>query len=65
VIHVNGELVEYEGNMTIASLLVHLGFAKQICAVEVNNSLVPHTERENFNVHEGDKIEIVSLVGGG
>ena len=51
--------------MTIASLLVHLGFAKQICAVEVNNSLVPHTERENFNVHEGDKIEIVSLVGGG
>ncbi len=41
------------------------GNAPVPCAVEVNGRLVPHTEHATATLSGGDRIEIVTLVGGG
>ncbi len=42
-----------------------MNLSDQLCAVEVNKELVPHKERNTFVLQEGDRVEIVTLVGGG
>jgi thiamine biosynthesis protein ThiS len=53
------------GQVTVAGLLAHLGMAGMPCAVEVNESLVPKREHVAKQLAEGDRVEIVTLVGGG
>ena len=65
MLHVNGKVIEYEHSMELNALLEFLEVSNQPCAVEVNNTLVPHTDRDNYTLNEGDNIEIVTLVGGG
>ena len=50
---------------TLQELLVERNLAIEICAVEVNSILIPHKDRDNHKLRDGDKVEIVSLVGGG
>ena len=64
-ITVNQEPVEVPHPCTIAQLLDHLGRARELCAVEVNKALAPKRERDAIELHEGDQVEIVTLVGGG
>ena len=63
--HVNGQPVELDAGVTIARLLVTYELADAACAVEVNEELVPRRRHESTVVADGDRIEIVSLVGGG
>jgi sulfur carrier protein len=35
------------------------------CAVEVNRELVPHRQHARHALRAGDRIEVVTLVGGG
>ena len=65
MLHINGKVIEYEDSMKLNALLEFLEVSNQPCAVEVNNTLVPHTDRDNYTLNEGDNIEIVTLVGGG
>ncbi len=51
--------------MTLLELLAELTLATSVCAIEVNNKLIPHNEKDEYIVQDGDTIEIVSLVGGG
>jgi sulfur carrier protein len=63
---VNGTSREIgDGAMSVAGLLVHLGMAGMPCAVEVNETLVPKREHAARQLAEGDRVEIVTLVGGG
>ena len=50
---------------TVRQLIVELGFADRAVAVEVNKDLVPKREHERTTLHEGDQVELVTLVGGG
>jgi sulfur carrier protein len=61
---VNGEEQERDVR-TIGELLDQLGLARAICAVEVNKKVVPKRERDAFELSEGDRVEVVTLVGGG
>jgi sulfur carrier protein len=65
VLHINGKVIEYEDSMKLNALLEFLEVSNQPCAVEVNSTLVPHADRDNYTLNEGDNIEIVTLVGGG
>ena len=65
VLKVNGSEIEYTETMELCELLEFLELSNQICAVEVNQTLVPHHERSQYKLNEGDAIEIVKLVGGG
>lgn len=62
---VNGEPREIAPQLTIAALLRELRLDPRRVAVEVNRLLVPREEHEQVSVSPGDKLEVVTLVGGG
>lgn len=62
---VNGQPREITASSTVEGLLADLGLAKSPCAVEVNQTLVPKRLHKVRPLAEGDKVEIVTLVGGG
>ena len=65
VILVNSKPQEAEAGATLAALLDTLGFVRQRVAAEVNARLVPRTEWTAYVLQEGDRVEVVSFVGGG
>jgi sulfur carrier protein len=62
---VNGAARELAAGTTVAALLVELELAGVAVAVERNQRLVPRTEHAATVLVEGDRIELVTLVGGG
>ena len=64
-IFVNGEGREVSGSETLASLLAELGLDPKHLAVEVNLEVVPRGEHASCLLTAGDRLEIVTLVGGG
>ena len=64
VLEVNGESKKTDAG-TVADLLQELGLAGQAVAVEVNQAVVPKKQHDQSPLSDGDKIELVTLVGGG
>lgn len=62
---VNGEPRSLPDGASVADLVRELGLEKAACAVEVNKRLVPKAEHPARALGEGDRIEVVTLVGGG
>jgi sulfur carrier protein len=62
---VNDEPLQIEEPATVAALLARLNLGKSACAVEVNRDLVPKSRHGEKTLAEGDRVEIVTLVGGG
>ena len=64
-IHVNGDACDVSPESTIASLLDQLDVTSPAIAVELNRQIQPRDRFAEVVLHEGDEIEIVTLVGGG
>jgi sulfur carrier protein len=64
-ITVNDKEQMIEEAMTVRQLLELKGFGNAPCAVEVNRRIVPKRKHEEYALHDGDRVEIVTLVGGG
>ncbi len=64
-ITVNGEPQEVADGLTVAGLLTLLGVRDERVAVEVNVDVVRRDARAARALAEGDRVEIVSFVGGG
>jgi sulfur carrier protein len=62
---VNGEERDVANGATVADLIDASGLANAACAVEVNRSLVPKRDHASTTLAEGDRVELVTLVGGG
>ena len=62
---VNGESQERDHPLTVTSLLESLDLRSEQVAVEVNLKILDHSDFETWNLEEGDKIEILSFIGGG
>jgi sulfur carrier protein len=62
---VNGMPREVAEGTTITALLFELNMTARHVAVEVNLELVPRAEHSQHTLREADRLEIVSLVGGG
>ena len=65
LITINGESREVDDACTVTTLLDTLELGGAACAVEVNRHLVRKAEHADHVLHDGDSIEIVTLVGGG
>jgi len=62
---INGKDVEILNGETISSLLARNGFPSGRIAVEINGDIIPKKKHETYEVKTDDRIEVVSLVGGG
>ncbi len=61
----NGETRSVEASWTIADLLAELKIDNRFCAVERNCEVVPREQHATSSLQQGDRIEVVTLVGGG
>jgi len=62
---VNGQPRELQEPTTVAALLEQLEVPLRGVAVEVNLQVVPRSQHAEQWLADGDRLEIVSLVGGG
>ncbi len=67
-VFVNGERQELPadgGKPTVRDLVAQMGLSDQPVAVEVNEQVVPKRRHPERELEEGDRVEVVTLVGGG
>ena len=67
-IRVNGneKKIELENEKALlSSILEFLGYKQNTVVVEVNDLIINSKKWENEIIKEGDRLEIVSIVGGG
>lgn len=62
---INGEAREISPEVTVADLLREIGTTPERVAVEVNLDVVPRDRYSEHRINEGDRIEVVTFVGGG
>ena len=66
-IKVNGEerLIESDKSISLNETITLLGYSSNTVVVEVNNLIINSLEWDKKYIKNGDKLEIVSIVGGG
>lgn len=64
-LQVNGEPRTCAAQTILPTLLEQLGFNPRLVAVEYNGEILHRQFWEKTQMQEGDKIEIVTIVGGG
>jgi sulfur carrier protein len=66
-IYLNGEELEVPEGITISELIKSLNLQVREVgfAVAVNEEVVPKSKYKSYKLSEGDRVEIVHLVGGG
>jgi thiamine biosynthesis protein ThiS len=62
---VNGEPLRIPTGSTVKDLLVQLALDTRRVAVEHNLKVVPRAEHGALRLNHGDRLEIVTFVGGG
>ncbi|HYS07196.1 MAG TPA: sulfur carrier protein ThiS [Myxococcales bacterium] len=62
---VNGEAMELPEGLTVSTLLEHLGVRAGRVAVERNGEVVRQARHREQKLAPGDRLEIVTFVGGG
>ncbi len=65
VLTINGESRDFPEPLTVAGLLERLGYDRRRVAVEVNREIVPAARHAEQPLQAGDRVEVVTLVGGG
>ena len=66
-IRVNGEerLIQSNKSISLNETIQILGYSSNTVVVEVNKLIINSEEWEDKYIKNGDKLEIVSIVGGG
>ena len=67
-IKVNGEEKFFNlnnKNIFLSEILVSLGYKSNTVVVELNNIIINSESWKDKSINDGDKLEIVSIVGGG
>lgn len=64
-IELNGEERELADDLTVEDLVRELGLRPEVVAVELNRELVARARHAQTKLAPGDRIEVVTLVGGG
>ena len=62
---VNGESRQATAGLSLQQLLVELGYEPRLVVVEFNGAIVPRAQWPDQPVDAGDRLEVVTIVGGG
>ena len=62
---VNGETKKVTRGTTVARLISELGLGERRVAVERNREVVPRDRHASCELEAGDRLELVTFVGGG
>lgn len=65
MITVNGKSLDVCAGITLQELLDAQGYRLDVIAVEYNGRITPKDAYADTVLQEGDKLEVVSFVGGG
>lgn len=64
-VSVNGQPADVPDGVTIDQLLEIVDVPPNYLAVEVNEDVVPRGQHASHQLADGDRVEVVTLVGGG
>ena len=64
-IQVNGESINCPDEITLPNLLVTMNLNPRLVAVEYNGEILHRQYWEQTKINNGDRLEIVTIVGGG
>ena len=64
-LQVNGESRQATAGLSLQQLLVELGYEPRLVVVEFNGAIVPRAQWPDQPVASGDRLEVVTIVGGG
>ena len=62
---VNGQWQEHGGELSVADLIGRLSLDERRLAVELNERILPRAKYAQTPLADRDRLEIVTLVGGG
>jgi thiamine biosynthesis protein ThiS len=62
---VNGCPHTHEGDGSLAALLKELNAQPEQVAVMVNDRVIPKAERTSIRLRDGDRVEVMTFMGGG
>ena len=65
MITVNGEALDIHSGTTLLELLEKQGYRLEVIAVEHNGMIMKKEAYDTTLLQDGDKLEVVSFVGGG
>ena len=61
----NGEKYHIESTITLLDLINYFDYSTSLLVIEYNNSICNKKNWNKISIAENDKIEIVTIVGGG
>jgi sulfur carrier protein len=64
-VQVNGNAHNCPAQTPLSQMLEQLGMNPRLVAVEYNGEILPRSEWEDTFLKSGDRLEIVTIVGGG
>ncbi|WP_416673303.1 sulfur carrier protein ThiS [Egbenema bharatensis] len=64
-LYVNGEVQQCPPQTAMPDLLLQLGMNPRLVAVEYNGEILHRQFWDSTQIQEGDRLEIVTIVGGG
>ena len=64
-LRINGEQKQFPPDLSIAQLVATMPLAGKRFAIELNGEIVPRSGHATTSLRDGDKLEIVTAVGGG
>lgn len=65
IVTINGEQRQLSSGLNLIQLLQELKINHATVAVELNLTIIPRGQYDHTILKDGDKLEIISLVGGG
>ena len=64
-ITVNQKLLVLDEKISLERLLVNLAVTTKYMAVEINQIIIPKSEYTEYQLKDGDVVEVINAVGGG
>ena len=64
-LQINGQIKEIENSATLISLVAQFSKRPDVVITELNGAIIDRTAWPTATLKDGDRIELISFVGGG